>query len=245
MRLLICKVAGHRYFDLQDIYARFPTSYKRFHDICGGSGAILLSKQHDVEYECLNDYNVQFFQMYYHLKFMPKSFQHIVNIVPESGHLFGLTLRIRFGGKKGGDRNQEGADCFTWDECSHFNFIRRNISLNGDCMTYSPVAAKYYAERVRSIPLIAERLKNVKIDALRASVYLEKPLTQDDFVIIDLPTKDTLMRDCPMSKREYQETVGACLMSDAKIMVIHEQPEEYFSSWRQSVGRTFTISTNY
>ena len=112
-------------------------------------------------------------------------------------------------------------------------------------MTYSPVAAKYYAERVRSIPLIAERLKNVKIDALRASVYLEKPLTQDDFVIIDLPTKDTLMRDCPMSKREYQETVGACLMSDAKIMVIHEQPEEYFSSWRQSVGRTYTISTNY
>ena len=82
-------------------------------------GAILLSKQHDVEYECLNDYNVQFFQMYYHLKFMPKSFQHIVNIVPESGHLFGLTLRIRFGGRPGGDRNQEGADCFTWDECSH------------------------------------------------------------------------------------------------------------------------------
>ena len=247
MRLIICKVAGHRYFDLQNIYSRFPPTYKRFHDIRGGGGEILLSKQHDVEYECLNDYNPHFYHLYFDIKHTPSAFRLSVDFVPESGHLFAINMRTKFWGRRGGSRSceegvQEGS---SWYDASKLNFMVRNLSVNGNCWQYSPVAAKYYTDRVRSIDLIGERLKNVTVDSLSVGTYLEKPLTQDDFVVINLPTKDTLQRDFKMSKREYQEAVGACLMSDAKIMVIHEQPEEYFSNWSQSVGSTYTISTNY
>lgn len=236
MRLLICKVAGYRYFDLPHIYSKFPKEYKRFHDICGGSGSILLSKKHDVEYECLNDYNLVFYHMYHKIKYTPDMFMLGVN--RPATHMEAMKVLLRAGPGYVGANDR-------WDFCAEQAFIFRNMTLNGNCKANSIVALKYYSERVRSIPLIHERLKNVHVDALRASIYLEKPLDQDDFVVVDLPTYDILWQDNFMSKDEYLQTIGACLMSDAKIMVIHDKEEEYLKTWSQSLGRNYIIYTNY
>jgi len=252
MRLLVCKVAGYRYFDLQAIYARFPKDYRRFHDICGGSGAILLSKEHDVEFECLNDYNLHFFHLYNTIKFTPETFHISVNVPGTVNSFFQFKCHTGIGTARGiprreVDRYDDGVPVLssTWYACCIDNFILRNLSVNGNCEQYSPVAGSFYHERLKSIHLISKRLQKVKLDAIQASLYLEQPLTQDDFVIVDIPTRDTLARDFQMSKRTYQETIGACLMSDAKIMLIHEQPEELLKDWSTSVERNFLITTNY
>lgn len=232
MKLTLFKTRPHRYHDLDTIYDALPTRYKLIHDICGGGGSILLSKDDDPG--VLNDYDPRIFWVYFYVKHYLDGMMRNTDKPPTEATLFDTKLEQK--GFKNMFHNDESRDCL---DTAAMQYVVRNLTLCGDCRTFSPVAASYYEKQRATLPDISARMHNIVPDARNAITYLKDvALGSDDIVIID---PEGFWGD-------EKDMLSTCLMIPTHILIVAKRTplyDLYLDSWRRLDTETYAIWTNY
>lgn len=238
MKLTLFKTEPHRYHDLDTIYGAFPKNYKRIHDICGGGGSIILSK--DNEPGVLNDYDPRIYWVYFYVKYYLDAMLRNTDKPPTETTFFDTKIHQK--GFKNMFHNAESRDC---TDTAAMQYVIRNLSLNGDCRIFSPVAASYYERQRATLPDIHKRLQNITIDARNCLTYLTyEPLGPDDIVIIDPPETDKYYG----LRVPEKEVLSTCLMLPTQILIVAKRTplyDTYLESWKRLDMETYAIWTNY
>ncbi len=177
------KYVGGKYYLSDFIISHFPKGgHKRYVEVCGGAGSVILNKE-SAEEDIYNELNPEIWNIFYHLK-KDEHFLEIINNIEYTENNF-----IMYSGLlKHAIRYTEG-----YAVCA---FVNRRMSRGGLGKTFSwserqrggqPGEVNSWETMKKQLPLIKDKLQNIYLTCEDAFDCIKKHDNRNTLFYIDCP----------------------------------------------------------